>query len=358
MRRYFISLFALITIHSNVHGSPRFNMLKYLVHIKCIGCHQLNSDTIRQSNRDRINNSPIGAGTQQLAAIKSDSIYNSKHPDNNRPQASSTEPLYFMFNLSAGRFPLRYLNMFPAVKFNYSNKRDQLNSYAYTDSVHIRPLSSLSGMGFGVEFGSKKGIFFVASAGFMFGRSSINFASIQSGYNIRLPVKGFSIQPSLAYTNITQRVAFSEIPFDGKDIVVFETNFPYKPCACGKSSYMLVKSVNHMKFIQSKITLNYAVSKYVTLKFGYSFWSQISNSSDLILESKSKTKTIYDEVHRAGGVSQDDTTDHRKISIFWETSMLYIFKSTPPSGTSRQRYYHHSSYHGSHFSHGSSHFCH
>jgi hypothetical protein len=355
MRRYFICLFALITIHSNVHGSPRFNIFTHLLRVSCIACRQIDTDTLLQLNRNHINNFTIDAGIQQLS-LKEASTFQTLASNINRSLSVPKKSLYFMFSISAARFPLRNLNMYPAVKFNYNYKNDQQNSYKYADSVHVKPLSNFSGIGFGLEIGSRKGIFFAANAGSMLGGSSVDFASVQSGYNIVLPIKRFSIQPSLSYANITERTELSEIPFNAKDIVAFGTTFPYKPCPCGKSSYMLIKSTQHMNFIQSKITLNYAVSKYLTLKFGYSFWSQVRNSTKLYLESNSKSKTIRNEVYHAVDANQADTSYHRTISFFWETSALFIFKSNPHRGTRGRSYYH--SYGGSHFSSGSSHFCH
>jgi hypothetical protein len=262
---------------------------------------------------------------------------------------------YFMFTLSAGRFPLPNLNSYPSVKFDYSYNYQPQTVYTYEDSVRLMPHASLLGIGGGLEFGRKKGIFVGLTMGALASHYKSEYIILQLGYNIALPVKKFTLQPSLAYTHTRIITDFKTISM-GTDVTALNTIFPWKTCSTGHSDYVNVQAYNNLNFLQYKLDLKYNVTAYVAFKLGAVLWTQLSNTTDLYLSNQSKGKKIDGKVHTSTAVSQADLQKNSRMILYLDATFLFTFKLPPPTKSTSGSHSSHSSYH--HYSGGHFHSCH
>jgi hypothetical protein len=257
---------------------------------------------------------------------------------------------FFGFNFALNKYPLQFVNRYPAVKFDYAFKGEN-QIYQYSDSAYISPGLSEVGWNFAIEFGRTKGLYMGLGAGGFFNRYVANTLSAELGYNF--PVgKRFFLQPAISYTSVEFYTAFTQIKSNGKDIVAFGKEYPYHSCSCGKSEYLRVAVSNNMNFLQYKFSVNYHVTPYVIIKFGYSYWNFKNMYSDLVLTNKAKQEYVHDAVYTSKALAVKDNRNYSLAPVaLWQGSVLLRLKPAPP-GSRRTGGYHSSGGHGFSGGHG------
>jgi hypothetical protein len=277
-------------------------------------------------------------------------------PKNTRVQAHDLRKKvtkgFFGFSFGLNKYPLQLVNRYPAVKFDYAYKGES-QIYHYADSSYLKLASSQVGWNLAMEFGRKKGPYLGFSAGGFFNRYVASNFSAELGYN--LPIgKKFFLQPAISYTTIEFDRDFHQIPSNGKDIAALGKQFPYHSCSCGNSKYLRVGVMNNIDFLQYKFSVNYYITPYVILKFGYSYWSFSKMSTTLKLTNKAKDEWFRGVVYTSKDLTvKEDRSYSSAPVVLWQGSILFRFKPAPP-GSYRSSSGHHYSSHA----YGGSHSCH
>jgi hypothetical protein len=299
--------------------------------------------TASLKDRSTVNLRPAFSGPLTSSPIV---IKNSSHtlPFSARIQKDKEiEDFYIKLTATFSQIPLQALNRYPAARFTYKYI-GMIDVYHYSDSTRLRTHNVLNGFSGGFELGNPKGWFVGANYGGFFIANSSDFESLQIGYNLMLPVKRFTLQPSVSFMHVQLITDLKPIYAKRMDIIAFGKTFPYHTCGCGYSDLLEVKTYNNLRLFQYKLTLNYTVSKYFSFQLGTSFWMSPSVSTDLYLKNKSKEKLIKHEGFTARDAGQSDFDIHSGRGFYLETSILYKFRllKTKPGPVSSSRSHHYS----------------
>jgi hypothetical protein len=262
-------------------------------------------------------------------------------------QTQNLKKIYFKFTLTAGAMNFRTTDFVLKTRFNYGYSIASAATNTFYDSLHVNAHRGLVPNGMiGFQIGSRTGLFLGMNTG-AFGNGTIdgNLSNIEIGYNIKLPLKHFTLQPSIEYSAASVISYFSQtISTNGNDVNVLGNVYHYKVCTKPPTQDIRVGVQEKIKGLQLKMSINYDLNKYVAIRLSGGYWTQVSSSMLLYLNSKYKTATAHGEIYSdiKGNNDKPVKNAYNLNGPYLEATLLFTIPSSPHlnSGGSHYHHYH------------------